>query len=94
MQRRRCTLMYSEPTRCCVFSECARLRYEQSVAGRLGPSVVCNELGNFERHQCTGSQCHCVDGVTGQRLPGTEVRDEPQQTGTYAGQLSSPLNQM
>lgn len=52
--------------------QCARRRYELSLGGRLGTSAVCNELGNFETHQCTGSQCICVNHATGERLPDTE----------------------
>ncbi|KAF0297647.1 Thyroglobulin [Amphibalanus amphitrite] len=52
---------------------CSRREWELQQGGLLGLSVNCDELGNFAPHQCVGSRCHCVEAVTGERLPGLEA---------------------
>ncbi|XP_043191954.1 thyroglobulin-like, partial [Amphibalanus amphitrite] len=47
---------------------CACARQKTLQAGRHGgQSVTCDRHGNFAPRQCVGSQCHCVDPLTGQR---------------------------
>ena len=51
---------------------CSRREWELQKGGLLGLGVNCDELGNFAPHQCVGSQCHCVEPLSGLRLPGPE----------------------
>jgi len=51
---------------------CVRRKHELSQSGRLGETIVCNELGNFHSHQCRGSVCFCVDHLTGVKKPGAK----------------------
>ena len=52
---------------------CSRREWELQQGGLLGLSVNCDELGNFAPHQCVGSRCHCVEAISGERLPGLEA---------------------
>ncbi|XP_013396880.1 uncharacterized protein LOC106163748 [Lingula anatina] len=40
---------------------CARDEDEYQKKGLIGKMYICNENGNYEKYQCTGSVCYCVD---------------------------------
>ncbi|XP_037094912.1 thyroglobulin-like [Pollicipes pollicipes] len=52
---------------------CARRRHEVSSLSLIGISASCDELGNFERRQCLGSQCYCVNPQTGAPVDASTV---------------------
>ena len=56
-----------------MMCQCAVEEAKIAKAGALGPSVRCDELGNYHHTQCTGSQCYCVHPHTGESQLGTEA---------------------
>lgn len=48
-----------------VCIECARAEYDYKRSGMLGRSFVCRQNGNYEKVQCLGSVCYCVNEITG-----------------------------
>ena len=46
---------------------CAAKEEEINRSGRIGEWVSCDEYGNYEPVQCTGSSCYCAHPHTGER---------------------------
>jgi hypothetical protein len=44
-----------------LFTACARDQYEYQQTGLIGKMFACDEVGSYQRIQCLGSVCFCVD---------------------------------
>lgn len=41
--------------------QCARDQHEYMETGLIGRFFYCTSNGNYQKHQCLGSVCHCID---------------------------------
>uniref|UniRef100_T1IZE8 Thyroglobulin type-1 domain-containing protein n=1 Tax=Strigamia maritima TaxID=126957 RepID=T1IZE8_STRMM len=48
--------------------KCAREKDYLHQHGMIGRTIACDKAGNYERSQCTGSKCYCVDSKTGEKI--------------------------
>ena len=55
-----------------IISECARDQYEYMQTGLIGKMFHCDSNGNYDKVQCTGSVCYCVD-MLGQQQGSSSV---------------------
>lgn len=44
-----------------TFSECAALKEKYQRMKLIGPLIACDKQGYYEKKQCIGSVCHCVN---------------------------------
>lgn len=72
--RRRQVETEVQQTKFVLFAACIHAKISaETVYGTSAESVQCAPDGSYERVQCVGSTCWCVDTRNGAELPGTRT---------------------